>query len=272
VLAALLVAGVPAAEKNGDLRPLPSTAWGTLRGKITLEGMPPAIEERNKAVREAMAKHADREHCLSAKAPREHTEHQAWRVGKDGGLANVFVWLKPPPGTYFKIDPKKRTWPQEVVLDQPYCAFEPHALVLFPSYVNPDNPTTSKGTAQQFIVRNSAPMNHNVNYRGGPENPGESRIILPGKQLRVELEPSAKEVVFKCDIHPWMSAYVRAFDHPYATVSGKDGTYEINNVPAGAEVRVVVWHEVAGYVEGEEGKSAKMKAGENVLDFRVKAK
>ena len=48
-----------------------------------------------------------------------------------------------------------------------------------------------------------------------------------------------------CDTHSWMKAYVQVFDHPYHTVTGKDGTGLLTGVPPGTH-RVKVWHEVLG--------------------------
>ena len=38
---------------------------------------------------------------------------------------------------------------------------------------------------------------------------------------------------FKCDVHPWMFAWVSVFDSPYYCVSDKDGKFVIKNVPPG---------------------------------------
>ena len=38
---------------------------------------------------------------------------------------------------------------------------------------------------------------------------------------------------FKCDVHPWMFAWVSVFDSPYFAVSDKDGKFAIKNVPPG---------------------------------------
>ena len=38
---------------------------------------------------------------------------------------------------------------------------------------------------------------------------------------------------FKCDVHPWMFAWVSVFDSPYFSVSDKDGKFVIKNVPPG---------------------------------------
>lgn len=58
----------------------------------------------------------------------------------------------------------------------------------------------------------------------------------------------------KCDIHPWMSAYVLVLDHPYAAVTDQYGKFKIENLPAG-ELEFRYWHERPGYVE----KSVKIK-------------
>jgi hypothetical protein len=86
-------------------------------------------------------------------------------------------------------------------------------------------------------------------------------------------------ITIRCNIHPWMSAYARAFDHPYATLTvvGKDpkgpqyGTYEIKNVPAG-KVRVIAWHEKAGYLNGANGEEIELRAGTNTKNFKVTAR
>ena len=37
----------------------------------------------------------------------------------------------------------------------------------------------------------------------------------------------------KCDVHPWMNAYVAVMTHPYFAVTGKDGKFSIPNLPDG---------------------------------------
>ena len=51
--------------------------------------------------------------------------------------------------------------------------------------------------------------------------------------------------VVKCDIHPWMQAYVAVSPHPFFAVTGADGSYSIPNLPAGTYV-VEAWHERGG--------------------------
>jgi hypothetical protein len=37
----------------------------------------------------------------------------------------------------------------------------------------------------------------------------------------------------KCDVHPWMTAYIAVFDHPFFAVTGEDGRFQIDHLPAG---------------------------------------
>jgi hypothetical protein len=52
-------------------------------------------------------------------------------------------------------------------------------------------------------------------------------------------------VPFKCDGHPWMSAYAGIVPHPFYAVSAADGTFEIPRLPAGTYT-LEVWHEELG--------------------------
>jgi hypothetical protein len=49
----------------------------------------------------------------------------------------------------------------------------------------------------------------------------------------------------KCDVHPWMSAYVATFAHPFFGVSNSQGIVELNNLPAGT-FQIQAWHEKYG--------------------------
>ena len=49
-------------------------------------------------------------------------------------------------------------------------------------------------------------------------------------------------VRLKCDIHPWMSAWVGVLDHPYFAVTDAQGKFEIRDLPPGIYT-LAVWHE-----------------------------
>jgi len=76
----------------------------------------------------------------------------------------------------------------------------------------------------------------------------------------------ACEVPLLCSIHPEMSAFVVVLDNPYFSVTGKDGTFTIENVPPGT-YKLNTWHEslktVSQEVTVEAGKTTNM-------DFELK--
>ena len=48
-------------------------------------------------------------------------------------------------------------------------------------------------------------------------------------------------IKFTCDVHPWMRGFVVVTDHPFFAVSGDDGSFTIEKVPAG-KYNVEAWH------------------------------
>ena len=58
-----------------------------------------------------------------------------------------------------------------------------------------------------------------------------------------------KPFKIKCDVHPWMIAYIGVFDHPYFAVTGDDGTYSISGLSSGEYV-IEAWHERLGNSNG----------------------
>ena len=71
----------------------------------------------------------------------------------------------------------------------------------------------------------------------------------------------------KCDVHPWMSAYVAVFDHPFFGTSGADGKWTIKNLPDG-DYTLVAWHEKLGTQE----KKVSIKGGKpaEAIEFTFK--
>ncbi len=136
-------------------------------------------------------------------------------VGPNHELADVVVYLKGISG--------KSTGASQppVVLDQKGCLYVPQILAI--------------QTGQKLLVRNSDPCVHNVHATPTvPGNPETNQVQAPGApDLTYTFSQPEMFLRFKCDVHPWMFAWVSVFDHPYFAVSGADGKFVIKNVPPG---------------------------------------
>jgi hypothetical protein len=171
---------------------------------------------------------------------------QTWIIGKDKGVANVLILLKVPADSYFEpSDADKNRAKEKVVIDQPCCAFEPHVVALFPSYFDG---TKLMPTGQVLQAKNSAKFLHNVKILGDERkgNGLPSKSLAPGGSVEFKLAPEDGPIEVVCDVHPWMKAKLFAYDHPYAVVTGMDGTFEMKNVPIGTKLSVEFWHEAKG--------------------------
>lgn len=255
-VAGLLAIDVNPAHAQAGKKAIEGKSTGTIKGKVTLDGDAPVgakvkIDQSNKDVA----------HCMKG-----DTDDLTWVVGKDKGLGNVIVYLKAPAGSYFKVDTSKKTWKDEVVIDQPFCAFMPHVSLLFPEY-------EGKPTGQKLLIKNSAPILHNSRYSGSSfKNPAKNYTIPAGKNESVVLKADTQAITLSCDAHKWMEAYIWAFDHPYAAITKDDGTFEIANAPMGVEVDLWGWHESDGKSSaGKSIKKAAFKDGD-MVEFKVKKK
>ena len=210
MVAALAVAGCEGGPGAGEAAtPTAPRPAGTavIRGVVRFEGEPPV-----------MAEIASRPCHDSAQPLREET----LVVDDAGGLRDVVVYLEWPGEAVAPPD-------EPAVLDQVDCRFVPHVLAV--------------QAGQSITVKNSDPAVHNVH--GQSERNPAFNFGMPGgseKQVRFA-SPEAFSV--RCDVHPWMLAWVHVFPHPYFAVTGGDGRYEIRGVPAG-EYTLVFRHATLG--------------------------
>lgn len=140
-------------------------------------------------------------------------------------LRNVLVTVKDGLGGR-KFDAPKTP----VTIDQVGCQYKPHVVAL------------QKG--QPLKVRNGDDTNHNIHFQ--PKVNQEHNFSQPKKDMEKDLE-LVTEAPFhvKCDVHPWMGAWVAVYEHPFFSVTGKEGTFELKNLPPGKYV-IEAWHEKFG--------------------------
>jgi hypothetical protein len=261
--------------KPAEMTALPAKHGAVLRGKVTIQGAPDINYENQELVDEISKKPDQKPACYDI-APEAEKTQQKWVLDGKGGVGNVVVWIQPPTNGYFQIDPNDKTWPDQVLLTQPHCAFIPHVTWTMPSLVDPNDPTKTIPTGQKFLVSNTAPVSHNTTWNS-PSINGQLGTLPSGTAPKeVTLKGNNVLVHFSCNIHPWMDAYVWVFDHPYAAVTAPDGTYEIKNVPAGSKVRITAWHEMgpkafSHYLTANKSKGDEitLNEGETTKDFTL---
>ena len=140
-------------------------------------------------------------------------------------LANALVWVegvtsgKPLPET-------KRT---TVTIER--CQFDPKVTAVV------------AGSTVNVLSRDRA--SHNVRfYREGNGNPVATILTVDAGQVvpSETIADKAGIVEARCEMHPWVRAYVAVFDHPYFAITDDKGSFTIDQLPAGTYT-VKVWHE-----------------------------
>jgi plastocyanin len=130
--------------------------------------------------------------------------------------------------------PAGKTWPapkEPAVMDQNGCHYDPHVLGIM--------------IGQPFKILNSDGILHNVHSLPKINKP--FNMAMPGSRKDATTTFDKPEDIFpvKCDVHPWMSAYIAVMTHPFYAVTAKDGKFSIAGLDAGTYT-IEAWHEKLG--------------------------
>ncbi len=175
-------------------------------------------------------------------------------VANDKGmLANVVVSVKKEDSPDLTGDVPK----EPAMIDQTGCMYKPHVLAMM--------------GGQDFVVKNSDNFLHNI-HTLSEKNPSFNKA-QPGKNDGEKMADPPKVPEYfhvKCDVHPWMSAYVAVFDHPFFGTSGADGKWTIKNLPDG-DYTLVAWQEKLGTQEQKVTIKDGKPAADIVFTFKPEA-
>jgi len=172
----------------------------SISGKITFEGTPP---KQKKIKTDADAKCAE----MYADSPLLSEEV----VVNGDALKNVFVYVKSGLGDKTYDAPK-----DPVTINQTGCHYVPHVFGMM--------------AKQPLKIVNSDDTLHNIHAM--PTKSTEFNVGEPNKGMAVTRTFASPEIMvhFKCDVHPWMSAYVGVMSNPFYSVTGDDGTFSLKGL------------------------------------------
>jgi plastocyanin len=191
---------------------------GEITGAVRLDGTPP---------KEMVIKMGADPYCTSMHKTPVRAEDVV--MGEDHSLENVIVYIKSGLENYTYPQPT-----QPATLDQIGCMYVPHVVCLM--------------AGQKLEVLNSDKTTHNIHVL--PKTNREWNESQPAGAPAIEKVFARAEAPFpvKCNIHPWMKAYIAVFDNPYFAVTGKDGSFTLKNVPPGTYT-IEAWQEKYGTQE-----------------------
>ncbi|MGH7819413.1 MAG: carboxypeptidase regulatory-like domain-containing protein [Candidatus Binatia bacterium] len=154
---------------------------------------------------------------------------------REGRVENAFVYVREGLGQVVFERPQAT-----VSIDQRGCMFAPRVVGV--------------QTGQTLEFLNSDPTLHNVHTTPANSRAANFGLGVRGAKRPIRIDRAEVMVTVKCDVHPWMRAYVGVLDHPHFAVTGADGSFRLGGLPPGEYV-LESWHERFGR------KSAAVKVG-----------
>ena len=150
-------------------------------------------------------------------------------VNPNSTLRNVFVWVKSG------LPPSNWAVPQAAVaIDQKACMYTPHVIGAM--------------VGQNISISNADPVNHNI-HPIPQTNEEWNDTQSPGEAPKTRTFARQEIMVpVKCNVHPWMRAYIGIVAHPFFAVTGDDGSFTIKGLPPGTYT-IEAWHEKFGTLE-----------------------
>jgi plastocyanin len=189
----------------------------TITGTVAFAGKAPALKPLDMAA----------EAVCHKKHGGKPSPNEALVLGTGNTMGNIMVWVS-------KGLAAGKTWPAPktpVVLDQDGCVYKPHVMGIM--------------VGQPYRILNNDGILHNIHTlpKINPAfNRGQPATV---KEMTTTFAKPENMFQVKCDVHPWMAAYIGVFTHPFFSVTGTDGKFTLSNLEAGS-YEITAWHERLG--------------------------
>jgi len=191
-------------------------AASTITGTINFNGTPPAL----RPIAMTAEPVCDKKHAGGA-------PNEALVLGPGNSMGNVMVYVSgglPAGKTY----PAPTT---PVTFNQDGCVYKPHVIGLM--------------AGQPTKILNSDGILHNIHTLpkvNAAFNRGQPATV---KEMTTNFPKAEGVFQVKCDVHPWMQAYIGVFTHPFFSVTAADGKFTLSGLDPGT-YEVTAWHERLG--------------------------
>jgi len=191
-------------------------AASTINGVVTFDGKAPSLKP--------LAMDAD---PACAKKHPTPAANEMLLLGSGNTMGNIMVYVS-------KGVPAGKTYPvpkTPVEFDQDGCQYKPHVLGVM--------------AGQPYKIVNSDGILHNVHALPKINTPFNKPMPATVKEQTVTFPKPEANFQVKCDVHPWMLAYVGVFSHPFFSVTAADGKFTISGLDPGT-YELTAWHERLG--------------------------
>jgi plastocyanin len=193
-----------------------AVAASSITGTITFDGKAPTLKP--------LTMDAD---PVCAKKHSGPVPSEMLVLGTGNTMGNVMVWVS-------KGVPAGKTWPAPTtpaVLDQNGCQYKPHVMALM--------------VGQPYRILNSDGILHNIHTLPKINKGFNKPMPATLKETTTTFDKAEAIFPIKCDVHPWMQAYVGVFTHPFYSVTTTNGKYTISGLDPGT-YEITAWHERLG--------------------------
>ncbi|WP_447969395.1 carboxypeptidase regulatory-like domain-containing protein [Nitrospira sp. M1] len=120
--------------------------------------------------------------------------------------------------------------PTAIRLSNQQCQFSPHVQVAY--------------RGSQLHITSIDPVLHNTHIHH--QRKTFLNVAVPPNNRAISKRLSRPGMLdVRCDAHKFMEASIHVFDHPYFSLTGKDGLFTIHHVPPGT-YQLRIWHRYFG--------------------------